>query len=122
MEEIKKTQEDNIANILARGNNIKELDRRTQDIGVYAAQVRKKSTDAKRNVANENAQCCGCVPLKAGLTGLMYGYTASLCLLLLFDLGNIFGSAAFLGCITLGIHLTFCAIAPLFWKFKNNDC
>lgn len=60
--------------------------------------------------------------MKAGLTGLMYGFAASLCYLFLRDVIDIFNGYAFLGTVTLALHLSFCGVAPLFKKFKDDDC
>lgn len=60
--------------------------------------------------------------MKAGLTGLMYGFAASLAYLFLRDAIDIFSGSVFLGIVTLALHLSFCGVAPLFKKFKDDDC
>ena len=51
----------------------------------------------------------------------MYGYGASLLILLLRDSIDILSGSAFLGIVTLILHTSFCLVAPLFLQFKKND-
>lgn len=119
---MKKKLDEALKDIAKVGSNVEKIDAHTSEMVTTAGEMERRATDAKRNMANDNAMCCGCMPLKPGLTGLMWATFVSLVWLLLRDFYEIMFDSTFTGCITLVLHCSFYQVVLLFAKFKSDDC
>jgi hypothetical protein len=109
-----------VQTVLSRGENLSKLEDKSKDLVIGSNQIRKKSVEAKKEMASQNETCCGCIPQKSGLMALFYGYGIGLVFLLINDVFEM-GYSMISGIICFILHCTFFYVAGLFMTFKKND-